>query len=93
MKPPTTDTDRSELSLEPSKLSQVAVGSAELESVLTGGEQDYAYVEIMWSASVDGREPMTFTHVLALGRSATAKSRRGDVLARLSRVWRRAGWV
>ncbi|HMY60014.1 MAG TPA: hypothetical protein PK472_17250, partial [Pseudomonadota bacterium] len=77
VKPPTTETDRSELSLEPSKLSQVAVGSAELESVLTGGEQDYAYVEIMWSASVDGREPMTFTHVLALGRSATAKSRRG----------------
>lgn len=75
--PPTSSSEQSELSLDAAKLTQVAVGSAELESVLTGGEQDYAYVEIMWSASVGGKEPENFTHVFALARSATAKSRTG----------------
>ena len=75
--PPTSQSEQADLSLQAAKLSQVAVGSAELESVLTGGEQDYAYVEIMWSASVQGKEPEHFTHVFALARSATAKSRTG----------------
>jgi len=75
--PPQSGSEVAELELGAAQLAQVAVGSAELESILTGGEQDYAYVEIMWSASVDGKEPQTFTHVLALGRGANAKSRNG----------------
>lgn len=75
--PPSSPSDQTALSLEPGKLSQVAVGSAELETVLTGGEQDYAYVEMMWSASVNGQAIATFVHQFALARAPNAKSRNG----------------
>jgi hypothetical protein len=75
--PPTDADAATALGLQISKLSQVAVGSAELVLVESGPDLDQAVVEIRWSASVDGAEPETQQHALTLARSPAAKSKRG----------------
>lgn len=77
VKPPTSPEETAALSLAPVKMAQVAVGSAELTQVMTGGTMDYAYVEILWSASFAGLEPMSLTHQFALARAPSVKSRHG----------------
>jgi len=67
------------LLLTPTKLTQVAAGSAEVVDVVPGqpGGMDTVMVEIRWSASVNGRAPEGTIHVLTLERSADAVSKSG----------------
>ncbi len=79
VKPPLDAASAAQLGLGLAKLKQVAVGSAEVLQVEPAGEDghDHVSVEVRWSASVEGREPEGMVHVLTLGRSTQAQSKRG----------------
>jgi hypothetical protein len=68
-----------QLGLVPAALRQVAVGSSEVVEVVPGGPsgRDRVVVEIRWSASVDGHEPVGRVDVFAIERSTEAQSKNG----------------
>lgn len=77
LEPPTDAATASVLALEHTKLSQVAVGSAELLGIDSDDTYDHAVIEVVWSASVGGKEPTPFKHALTLARSISIVSKRG----------------
>lgn len=67
---------------ERAALSQVAVGSSELVSVAVGqdgpaGKIDHCEVEIVWSASENGGQPVNTTSRVVLARDTNATSKGG----------------
>lgn len=77
MKDPADASVAAALMLQPAKLRDVAVGSAELKSLdpvedHEKRKHDRAVVEIRWSASVDGAEPAFDVHEFELSRAADA---------------------
>jgi hypothetical protein len=53
------------------------VGSAELLGIDSDDTYDHAVIEVVWSASVGGKEPTPFKHALTLARSISIVSKRG----------------
>ncbi len=64
--------------VEPARLSEVAVGSCEAEDAPAIADGfDRVFVQLRWSARVDGAAPVNMLHRLTLARSSQAVSKRG----------------
>jgi hypothetical protein len=59
------------------QLAQVAVGSSELVYFESDGSVDHCHVEITWSASFDGAQPVNQVNRVVLARAANATSKGG----------------